>query len=144
MRLMHSMKSRFKTLLQNDVKLEKDQTIVFLLLGIATAFVLNFGTPLYPFSALFVVGIVLVLCFALVLLLKGHFMNLRTLFLGASITSLIFAFRTFFFSLVMEEMIQITFDNLWGLFRSVLLTSLFSLLERLTRFIEDKIETRKT
>jgi hypothetical protein len=40
-------------------------------------------------------------------------------------------------------MVQITFDNLWGLFRSVLLTSLFSLLERLTKFIEDKTENRK-
>jgi hypothetical protein len=56
--------------------------------------------------------------------------------------SIVFAFQTFFFSIVGNGLVQIPLDALVGLFRSVLLTSLFSLLERLTRFFEDQVETK--
>jgi len=134
-----NMKERLKALSQNEIV---RKLVPSLLLGILIAVSLSYVTPLssavfFAFQIVSLIGLIVIFAY------YKEFRSLRIIFLGASITSLIFAFRTFFFSLIINEMVQITFDNVWGLFRSVLLTSLFSLLERLTKFIEDKTENRK-
>lgn len=121
--------------------LQNDEQLLFLLLGMIIALLLGFGTPLYPFSVLFLIGIVLLLCFGAILALRGYFVKLRLIFLGASIVSVILAFVTFF-SLNRGGAIQIPFDALFGIFRSILLASFFSLLERLSRFLEEQNETK--
>ena len=133
-------KARLKALSQNRIVRKQ---LPFLLFGIFVAIVLSNITPLSSmvfFGSMVVMIIAIVVFFAY----SREFMSLRLLFLGASVTSLIFAFHTFFFSLVLNGLVQIPLDAITGLFRSVLLTSLFSLLERITRYIEDQIETKPT
>jgi hypothetical protein len=65
------------------------------------------------------------------------------MFLGASLASITFAFHTFFFSIVSLGLIQISLNALVSLFRSILITSFFSLLERLTKFLEDREQKTK-
>jgi hypothetical protein len=105
---------------------------------------LNYGTPLFPSVIFLLIGLVAFIVITIILASSRAFTKLRALFLGASIISVLFAFRTFFFSIVMNGLIQIPFETLVGIFRSILLTSFFSLLERLTRFIEDQSEAKRT
>jgi hypothetical protein len=62
--------------------------------------------------------------------------------LGASIISAGLALVTFF-SLNRGGVIQISLENLTGVFKSILLASFFSLLERLTKYLED-VKSEKT
>jgi hypothetical protein len=130
---------RSKALLENKIVRKQ---LPFLLLGMLIAISLSHSTPLFPSVVFFLLSIVALLVFVVIFALGRDFMRLRILFLGASITSVALAFRTFFFSIVLNGLVQIPFDALVSLFRSILLTSFFSLLERLTRFIEDQLETK--
>jgi hypothetical protein len=114
-----------------------------LLIGIIAAAFLNLLTPLFPsiLFFLFVTGILLFFIFNSIRL-KVEILQLRVLFLGASVTSILFALHTYFFSIISVGLVQIPLDSITGLFRSILTISLFSLLERLTKFLEDKREKR--
>jgi len=141
MRISNNIKARFKALLQN--KRVREQ-MPLLLLGMLISISLSNSTPLFPSVILFLISLAILFVIVVILALSREFMRLRILFLGASITSVAFAFHTFFFSLVSKiGLISISLDALVGLFRSILLASFFSLLERLTRFIEDQIETKQ-
>ena len=141
MSISNNIKARFKALLQNK-RLRKQMP--FLLLGMLFSISLSYGMPIFPFVILFLISLAMLFGFVVILALSREFLRLRILFIGASITSVAFAFHTFFFSLVSKiGLISIPFDALVGLFRSILLASFFSLLERLTRFIEDQIETKQ-
>lgn len=140
MSLKNSMKAKLRGLWQNKIVREQ---LPFLLLGMLIAISLSYSTPLFPSVVFFLLSIVALLVFVVIFALGRDFMRLRILFLGASITSVALAFRTFFFSIVLNGLVQIPFDALVGLFRSILLASFFSLLERLTRFIEDQSELGK-
>jgi hypothetical protein len=120
----------------------EEQQLLFLLLGMLIALLLSFGTPLFPFSVLFLAGVAMVLCFTVILAKKRYYMRLRLIFLGASIASVISAFITFFL-LARTGLIGITLDALVGVFRSILLASFFSLLERLTKYFEEQMETQQ-
>jgi hypothetical protein len=143
----NSMNVKFKALWQNRKVRELLPFLSFGILGILIAVILNSITPLSSSWVFFLFILVLLLILVIVFgWVYRDFMSLRILFLGASITSVLFAFHTFFFSIVGKfGIIGISLDSLVGLFRSVLLTSLFSFLERLTRFFEDQAEmkTRK-
>jgi hypothetical protein len=140
MRLRKNMKVKLKALSE---KIVGDQ-LLFLLLGMLLSISLNIGSPLFPSVIFLLISLTALFVIAILLALSRDFASLRILFLGASIVSVLFAFRTFFFSIALGGLIQIPFDALVGLFRSVLLTSFFSLLERLARFIEDQLETKTT
>jgi hypothetical protein len=139
MSLRNHVKVKLKALIE---KIAREQ-LLFLLLGMVISISLNIGTPLFPSVIFLLISLAILLVIAIFLALSKDFIKLRILFLGASIVSVLFAFRTFLFSIVLNGLIQIPLDALVGLFRSILLTSFFSLLERLTRFIEDQAETKK-
>lgn len=141
MSLRNNMKVKLKALLEKKIVRE---LLPFLLLGMVISISLNNVTPLFPSLIFFLISLAVFLVIVVILALSRAFTKLRILFLGASITSVLSAFRTFFFSIVINGLIQIPFDALVGLFRSILLTSSFSLLERLTRFIEDQLKTKTT
>lgn len=128
------MNAKFKALLRNR-KVGYQLACLFSGMGISVSW--NSVTPGYPSVIIFLLGLASMLALVFTLASSRDFIGLRILFLGASITSVIFAFHTFFFSLMVYGLIQISDVALVGLFRSILLTSLFSLLERLTRFLED-------
>jgi len=132
------MKSKFKALFQNEVL----KSLVFLVLGIGFSISINNVTPTNPSIIFFAVSLILLSVLLVILAYERAFMNIRILFLGASITSVLFATHTFVYSIVLNGLIQIPFNALVGLFRSILLASIFSLLERLTRLIEDQLKTR--
>jgi hypothetical protein len=138
MNLGDRMKARIKEFSQNEWVREQ---LPFLLLGMVASISLARATPLFPSVVFFLLSVVLLLCLVVYLALSKNFLSLRILFLGASVTSVLSAFLTFF-SLVRLGLIQISLDDIVGIFRSVLLTSLFSLLERLTRFIEDQTRNK--
>lgn len=137
MSLRNNLKAKVKALFHNE---KVGYLLLFLLLGMIIAFDFNAVTPFSLTSMPFLVGIVGLLLFIIYLAFHKCFVFLRIMFLGASITSVLFASRTFFFSIVKLGMVQIPLDAIVGLFRSILFTSIFSLLERLTRFIEDQLE----
>lgn len=110
-----------------------------LIFGVISAVVLNLLTPFYPSLILFIiVAIMLLGAISYSVREKIGLLQLRVMFIGASVTSILFAFHTYFFSIVSIGLIQIPIDALVGLFRSILITSFFSLLERLTKFLEDR------
>ena len=118
-----------------------DQLFCFIL-GIVAAISLSLGLPTYPSVIFFVMGLIFLLSVAIILACYRKFTELRLLFLGASVTSVISAFVTFF-SITNFNLISINLNQLAGTFRSLLLASLFSLLERFTRLIEDHLEAKK-
>jgi hypothetical protein len=115
----------------------------FLLFGMFIAIGLSYISPLSSvifFSFLSVLLIAIIISFSL----NKGFEELRALFLGASITSVAFMINTFFFTLVLNGLVQIPVpDGIVTIFRSILLTGFFSLLERLTKFIEDLVGAKK-
>lgn len=116
----------------------RDQLFYFIL-GILTAISLSLGLPTYPVIIFFILGLITLLSIAIVLAYYRNFTEIRLLFLGASVTSVISAFITYL-SITNFNLISININQLAGIFRSLLLASMFSLLERFTRFFEDKLE----
>jgi len=76
---------------------------------------------------------------AAILAFLKKFDELRLLFLGASVTAVVSAFITFM-SIINFNLISINLNQLAGIFRSLLLASIFSLIERSVKFFEDKSE----
>lgn len=108
--------------------------------GMLIASSLNtFGMPSYPdvliFGLVVLGSLFIVISSGLNKEVGAHVF--RPFFLGASVISVFFAFRTFLSISDSNGVIQIPIGTLAGLFRSVLLASFFSLLERLARFFED-------
>ena len=79
------------------------------------------------------------LTFVFTLKKASEFDLLRMVILGAGTASLIAAFITFI-SIGQNGWISIDINQLAGLFKSILLTSFFSLLERLARYREDQLK----
>lgn len=131
--------TRLKALLNS--KRVRDQLFYFTL-GILTGISLSFGLPIYPIIIFFILGLTILLSIAIILAYYRNFMEIRLLFLGASVTSVISAFITFL-SITNFNFISIDINQLAGIFRSLLLASLFSLLERFARFFEDKLEIKE-
>lgn len=113
------------------------EQLSFFSIGVALAVLMSFVTPLFSDVVFFLLVSIEVLFFIIMIALSRRYMLLRILFLGASVTSVLSAFVNFF-SLGKSGIIQIPFDALVGLFRSILLASFFSLWERLTKFLEDR------
>ena len=110
-----------------------------LVVGIGTAVTLNLLVPFFPSVFVFILITVILLYLIFTSTKdKDDLLRLRIVFLGASLASIIFAFYTFFFSIQSSGIVQIPFNALIGLFRSILITSFFSLFERLTKFLEDR------
>jgi hypothetical protein len=109
-----------------------------LITGILAAAILNLLTPFLPSLFLFlIVAVCLLVAIFVYVRAKKGLLQLRIMFLGASVMSILFALYTFFFSIVSLGLIQIPLDAWVSPFRSILVTSFFSLLERLTKFLED-------
>jgi hypothetical protein len=109
--------------------------ILPLISGVLIAIALNLSLPTW-ISAMQFLSISLAVLF-LVIITK-NLSIFRMVFLGASFTSIVFAFYNFFFAINTAIGLSFNLYLLAGLFRSILVTSLFSLLERLTRFLEDR------
>jgi hypothetical protein len=129
---------------KSEYELKHVKRLSYLVLGMFFSFSFNNFTPVNPSMILFIVSLIMFGGLVVMSAYAKAFMEIRILFLGASITSVLFAFHTFYFSIALNGLIQIPLDALVGLFRSILLTSFFSLLERLTRFIEDQLEIKKS
>jgi len=93
---------------------------------------------LTAFNAMVLFPVVAIILFIFVMSYKSseEFISLRLVFLGAGTASLISAFVTFI-AIAQNGLIQITLDQLAGIFKSLLLASLFSLLERFAKIRED-------
>jgi len=116
--------------------------IFYFIIGAVNAIILSFGLPTFPQVLFFIAGLALLLSIASILAYHKNFVEMRMLFLGGSVTAVISAFITFM-SLTNFNLISINIIQIAGVFRSLLLASLFSLIERLTRFVEDRIEAKQ-
>lgn len=118
--------------------------VLSLIVGIMIALAMNYAlTPNYLSMIYFLFETVV---FSLIIVLSYGYaegmLTLRILFIGASIVSIIFAFYTFFFSITLQGLVQISNTAIAGLFKSILIASFFGLLERLAKFLEDKANQR--
>lgn len=139
-RLRNNINALFKTVKNERVQ---DQIIgvFFLLTGISIALVLNNATPIFPSIIVFYVLLAVVFGIVVFAWLAGFFDLIRILLIGASIISVLSALVTFFI-IGNRGFISITLDQIAGIFRSILLASFFSLLERATRFVEDRVKAK--
>jgi hypothetical protein len=115
--------------------------IMYISLGMLMAFTLSYITPLSPLTV-FITLVAVAVVFVLLLAYEKDLANIRLAFLGASAVSLTLAFVTFS-SLTHLGLYSVTLDQIVGIFRSILLTSYFSVLERLTKFFEDQRHKRQ-
>jgi hypothetical protein len=113
----------------------------YLLIGVIIAVSLNLPPSIYPFAVFFILFLVILLLVVALVFQKTHSsrLNIRVFFLGASLTSLGSAFLTYV-SLANGSIVQIPLNAIVGIFRSILLASFFSLLERLARYLEDETQ----
>lgn len=96
MSLRNILKVKLKALLE---KLVGEQPI-FLLLGMVISIPLNYCTPLFPSVIFLLISLITFIVAAFILALSRTFTKLKLLFLGASIISVLFAFRAFFFLII--------------------------------------------
>lgn len=93
---------------------------------------------------------IIVACFAVLRMMKymNLYENLRCVFLGVSLISILFAFSAFFEivqgylpllpSLKLSPFVYVDFSLIVNIFKSLFLTGLFSFFERLLRIIEEE------
>ena len=117
------------------------ERVTYFLFGMIVAFLLSQLTPLLSLPA-FVVLVVLTLYLVLQIFQAKDLGHLRLMLLGASIVSISLAFISFI-SITHLGNISISLDQIVGLFRSILLASYFSFIERLMKFAEDERRKRK-
>ena len=140
-RLRNNIKSGFKRF-QNENVQDKILQTLSLLIGIGIALTLNISLPVSLLFTFFYILLAVVLAIAVFAWLTEYFILIRILLIGASIVSVGSALLTWV-STGKTGFISIDLDQIDGIFRSILLTSFFSLLERTTRFIEDRVEAKK-
>lgn len=116
--------------------------ILSLMIGILLALLLNSFTPLFHDLVAFGLVLVIVIAIAVFSWIDGQFVLIRLLLVGASIVSVVSALVTWA-STGESGLIQINLNQIDNIFRSILLASFFSLLERITRFIDDRVEAKK-
>jgi hypothetical protein len=131
---------------QNERVQDQIFQISSLLSGILIALALNFSLPYPPTLFLFCFLLVMVFALGVFAWLTEYFFLLRILLIGASIVSVLSALLTWISTGVSTgEVSYVSIDDnqIDGIFRSILLTSFFSLLERTTRFIEDRVAVKE-
>ncbi|MCJ7635452.1 hypothetical protein MUP77_24070 [Candidatus Bathyarchaeota archaeon] len=134
MRVLEEMKSFYKRI----------PWIPFLLVGMLGGYVLSSIQPLFSDAIYFLIVLGVIIVIVLLSILKGdpkHRLRLRAFFLGASTVFIASAFHSFFSQIGPNHTIIITTSTFIGMYRSILLASTFSFLERLTKFLEDQNET---
>jgi hypothetical protein len=138
----NNIKAGFKRF-QNEKVKDQILQILSLLTGIGIAWALNNSVPMAFSLDFFYFFLGLTIVFVIVSWLTESFTIIRILLIGASIVSVLSALLTWV-STGKNGFISIDLNQIDGIFRSILLTSFFSLLERITRFIEDRVEAKKT
>ena|SRR5208337_1576898 len=137
-RLRNNLKASLKALRNQRVQ-DLIYQVLSLLAGILIALILNNIEPLSYNTELFSLLLILVFIIGIYAWSSGYFVLVRILLIGASIVSVLSALLTWI-STGETGLIQITLTQIDGIFRSILLASYFSLLDRLTKFIEDRVE----
>ncbi len=140
-RLRNNIEASFEVIMKENIR-DLILQILSLMIGILLALLLNSFTPLFHDLVAFGLVLVIVIAIAVFSWIDGQFVLIRLLLVGASIVSVVSALVTWA-STGESGLIQINLNQIDNIFRSILLASFFSLLERITRFIDDRVEAKK-